>query len=454
MNLRTDFEDIDQLIVANDANILFVGIRRAATQPLSNFEVTAFDYTLNTTIWRYFDEVLFEGADEFRATLNQLICNPDQGLLFAVAQVSSSRYGSVVLNQEEGLAATNRSTKNVLVTAISYTRGAASWRSLLGDPNQPSQLVRAGYYRGTFSAALKSNTGVMSAQDTSKEDLIVFCLSSETGLILSTNIIGAKTHVRAKDFFVDQFGMFVLVYAKEITQKLSSKSFTITSAATSQVAILWLAHETGAILEVYKPNFPAEFDSKVVASNLMRFSKSNSELNFAVFFDGLLNSQILLSIYEQGLKGSTSCSAGCSLCSTADLTKCLICSNSNGLKTHTCGSSTCDGWFKTTTLSGAIVCGKCHVSCSACATSGAQYSRFNCDGCSTGFSSGASNSPQIYDPNWKIPNPSGCFCLGANKESETGCSATCPDNYRYMVVDSTHVRASSTELAAIWQPNA
>src|SRR3990167_10218922 len=120
MNLRTDFDPLDQLIVGNDQSILFVGIRRAATQPLTNFEVTAFDYNLNVTLWRYMDEVLFEGTDQYRSEFNQLVCNPDQGLIYAVSKVTTSRYGSAILNQAEGLAATNRSTSNVLVTAISY----------------------------------------------------------------------------------------------------------------------------------------------------------------------------------------------------------------------------------------------------------------------------------------------------------------------------------------------
>ena len=434
MNLRTDFDPLDQLIVGNDQSILFVGIRRAATQPLTNFEVTAFDYNLNVTLWRYMDEVLFEGTDQYRSEFNQLVCNPDQGLIYAVSKVTTSRYGSAILNQAEGLAATNRSTSNVLVTAISYTSGAASWRTLLGDSAQPSQLVRGGYHRGVLSLALRSNTGIMSGQDSTKEDLIIFCLSGETGYILSTNVIGSKSHVRSKDFFVDPFGLFVLVYAKEINQKLSGNSFAITAAAKSEPAILWLAHETGVILEVYKPTFPAEFDSKLLASNLMRFSKSNSELNFAVFFDGLQNSQVLVSVYEQGLKGLTSCGAGCSLCSTLDSSKCLICGNSNGLKLHTCGSASCDGWFPTTTISGAVVCLKCHQSCTACATNGARYSRFNCNGCATGYTTSTSNSPDIYDANWKLPAKTGCFCTNTKTETEAGCMTTCSDGYKYMVV--------------------
>jgi hypothetical protein len=173
MNLRTDFDDIDQLIIGNDENILFVGIRRATSQTLSNFEVTAFDYNLNTTLWRYYDEVLTEGTDEFRSVVYQLVWNSDQGILYALSQVNTGRYSSVLLNQIEDVGATNRSTKNILVTAISYTTGSVSWRTLLGYPNQPSELLRAGYYRGAVSVALRSNTGELSGQDTTKTDLLI-----------------------------------------------------------------------------------------------------------------------------------------------------------------------------------------------------------------------------------------------------------------------------------------
>jgi hypothetical protein len=204
--------------------------------------------------------------------------------------------------------------------------------------------------------------------------------------------------------------------------------------ALSAPAILWLAHESGKILEVYKPSFPAEFDSKVVASNLIRFSKNNGDLNFAIFFDGLLKTQILVSVYEAGSKGTTSCASGCSLCSSADSTKCLICSNSNGLKMHSCGSTSCDGWYQTTTASGAIVCEKCHQSCTSCSINGMYYSRFKCDGCQTGYSSATSSLPDRYDPNWKNAAPNGCFCNTGTYETETGCFSACTDKFRYMVV--------------------